>query len=98
VKHGLDPQEPAMLRGNIEAATEDPANRARVRTEIGGLETELIVETTRSDWTGYYRNVADALLGRADLAVRPEEVRRAIAIFDAAMESARTGETVHVEG
>jgi scyllo-inositol 2-dehydrogenase (NADP+) len=98
VKHGLDPQEPAMLRGNIEAATEDPANRARVRTDIGGLETELIVETTRSDWTGYYRNVADALHGRADLAVRPEEVRRAIAIFDAAMESARTGETVRVEG
>ena len=87
-----------MLRGNIEAATEDPANRARVRTEIGGLETEMIVETTRSDWTGYYRNISDALHGRAELAVRPEEVRRAIAVFDAAMLSARTGEAVRVEG
>jgi scyllo-inositol 2-dehydrogenase (NADP+) len=94
VKHGLDPQEPAMLRGNIEAATEDPAHRARVRTDIAGLETEIVVETTRSDWTGYYRNVSDALHGRAELAVRPAEVRRAIAIFDAAMASARTGETV----
>jgi scyllo-inositol 2-dehydrogenase (NADP+) len=98
VKHGLDPQEPAMLKGNIEAATEDPSHRARVRTEIGGLPSEIVVETTRSDWTNYYRNVAAALEGRGELAVRPDQVRRAIRIFDAATLSARTGETVRVEG
>jgi predicted dehydrogenase len=97
VKHGLDPQEPAMLKGNIEAATEDPSHRARVRTEIGGLPSEIVVETTRSDWTNYYRNVAAALEGRGELAVRPDQVRRAIQIFDAATLSARTGETVRVE-
>lgn len=96
VKHGLDPQEPAMLRGEIEAAAEDPAHRARIRTEINGLEGEMVIETLRSDWTNYYRNVADTLEGRAALAVRPEEVRRAIAIFDAAMLSATSGETVKV--
>lgn len=98
VKHGLDPQEPAMLRGDITAASEDPANRARVRTAIGGLETELVIESERSDWTNYYRNVADALQGRADLAVQPAQVRRAIAVFDAAMRAAESGETVRVEG
>ena len=30
-RRGLDPQEMAMLRGDIGAATEDPANRAIVR-------------------------------------------------------------------
>jgi len=45
-----------------------------VRTEIGGLETELTIESARSDWTNYYRNVADALHGRAPLAVTPEHV------------------------
>jgi scyllo-inositol 2-dehydrogenase (NADP+) len=98
VKHGLDPQEPAMLKGNIEAATEDPSQRTRVRTEIAGLETELVVESVRSDWTNYYRNVAAALEGQTELAVRPEQVRRAIQVFDAATLSARTGETVRVEG
>ena len=96
VKHGLDPQEQAMLRGNIEAAVEDPANRARITTEVNGLPAELVVESVRSDWTNYYRNVADALMGRAELVVKPEQVRRAIAVFDAAMRSAATGETVRV--
>jgi scyllo-inositol 2-dehydrogenase (NADP+) len=97
VKYGLDPQEPAMLKGNIEAATEDPSHRARVRTEIADLETELVVDSVRSDWTNYYRNVAAALEGRAELAVRPDQVRRAIQVFDAAAVSARTGETVRLE-
>lgn len=97
VKHGLDPQEPAMLKGDITAAREDPANRARVRTEVAGLETEMVLESERSDWTNYYRNVADALHDRAELVVQPRQVRRAIAVFDAAMLSAESGETVRVE-
>jgi scyllo-inositol 2-dehydrogenase (NADP+) len=96
VKHGLDPQEPAMLAGNIEAAVEDPAHRARIATEDGGLATEMVVETVRSDWTEYYRNIADVLAGRAESIVTPEQVRRAIAIFDAAMQSAATGSTVQL--
>jgi scyllo-inositol 2-dehydrogenase (NADP+) len=98
VKHGLDPQEPAMLAGDIAAARELPEHRARVRTDVGGLEAELVVESARGDWTDYYRNVSDALHGRAELAVKPEEVRRQIAILDAAMESSRTGQTVRPEG
>lgn len=94
VKYGLDPQERAMLGGNIEAAVEDPAHRARLRTDLGGLASELVVESVRGDWTEYYRNVADALAGRAELLVTPEQVRRAMAVFDAAMLSARSGQTV----
>lgn len=96
VKRGRDPQEMAMLRGDIGAATEDPANRAVVRTELSGLTTELTIESVRSEWTEYYRNVAAALRGEAELAVKPEQVRRAIAVFDAAMESSRTGATVRL--
>ena len=96
VKHGLDPQEPAMLAGNIEAAAEDPANRARLRTDLDGLASEIVVDSIRGDWTDYYRNIAGALAGQVDLAVKPEEVRRAMAVFDAAMASAQTGETVRL--
>ena len=96
VKHGLDPQEPAMLAGNIEAAAEDPANRARLRTDLDGLASEIVVDSLRGDWTDYYRNIAGALAGQVDLAVKPEEVRRAMAVFDAAMASAQTGETIRL--
>ena len=96
VKMGLDPQERAMLAGDIGAAVDPPANHARVRTEIDGLATELTVETVRGDWTAYYRNVAAALAGTAPLAVTPEEVRRAMMVFDAAMASSRSGETVRI--
>ncbi|MBI2940270.1 MAG: Gfo/Idh/MocA family oxidoreductase [Chloroflexi bacterium] len=88
VKYGLDPQEPAMLQGNIDAAAEPPEDRFRVRASLGGLTTEMVVESVRGNWTSYYQNVADALAGRAELAIRPEEARRALTIFEAARESA----------
>ena len=96
VKHGFDPQEPAVLAGNIDAAAENPTNRARITTEVGAFATEMVVETVRSDWTNYYRNVADALLGRAELIVTPEQAARAMAVVDAAMQSAKSGETVRL--
>lgn len=96
VKTGLDPQEPAMLAGNIEAAVELPENRARITTDVQGFATEMVIDSVKSDWTNYYRNIADALQGRAGLLVKPEQVRRSIAVLDAATASARTGETVKV--
>ena len=101
VKYGHDPQERTIrssdgARGAIETAREDPANRARITTEVAGFTTEMVVESVRGDWTSYYRNVADALRGRAPLIVTPEQSVRAMSIVDAAMESARTGETVRL--
>lgn len=97
VKNGFDPQEGAMLAGNIEAAQEDPANRARITTEVGGFVSEMTIDTVRSDWTNYYRNIADALRGRAELVVKPEQALRAMEVVDAAMESASSGQTVKVK-
>ena len=85
-----------MLAGNIEAAREDPANRARITTEVGGFVTEMVIETIQSDWTNFYRNIADALAGRAALIVKPEQAGRVMAVVDAAMTSASTGETVRL--
>ena len=56
----------------------------------------MVVESVRGAWTSYYRNIADALRGRAALIVTPEQVVRAMSVVDAAMESARTGETVRL--
>jgi predicted dehydrogenase len=96
IKHGLDPQEKAMVAGHIETAQEDPKHRAQVYTAIDGMETEMTVDTVRGDWKAFYRNIADVLLRGAELAVRPEEVRKDMEIIDAAMESAQTGSAVHL--
>ena len=93
-KTGLDPQEAAMVAGNIDAAVEDPVHYAQVATEIRGTPCEMRIPTLKGDWTAYYRNIADVLLRGADLAVRPEEVRRDMLVIDAAMRSAETGTSV----
>ena len=96
VKTGLDPQEAAMVAGDIDAAVEDPAHYARVTTEIRGMPCEMRIPTLRGDWKVYYRNLADVLLRGADLAVKPEEIRRDMLVIDAAMRSAETGASVQL--
>ncbi|OGG51226.1 MAG: hypothetical protein A3F84_17900 [Candidatus Handelsmanbacteria bacterium RIFCSPLOWO2_12_FULL_64_10] len=97
IKEGLDPQEAAMVAGDIAAAVEAPEHRARVVTAVGGLRAEMRVETLRGDWRAYYRNVAEALSGGADLAVKPEQALVAMRVMDGAMRSARTGEVVKIQ-
>ncbi len=96
IKYGLDPQEGPMRDGNIDAAEEDPANYAKVWTEADGESRELVVESVRSTWKSYYQNISDVLNRGAELAVKPEEVRKTMQVYDAAMKSAETGETVHL--
>lgn len=95
VKWGLDPQEPALLAGDIDQASEPPEHHARIVT-IGddGQPTERTVASERGDWTAYYANVRDALLGTAPLAVTAEDGRRVVAVLEAATESARSGRPI----
>lgn len=97
-KEGVDPQEAAMLRGDIQAAREDPSLYAEVTTELAGTVAEMRLQTLRGDWTAYYRNVADVLDGSAELAVKPEEARRGVILLEAVQESVRSGRTVRFEG
>jgi scyllo-inositol 2-dehydrogenase (NADP+) len=96
VKTGLDPQEPAMLRGAIDQAQESAENQAELRVEANGLVVRSRLESVRGDWTDYYRNVADALDGKAELAVKPEECLRAMRVLDAAMDASRLGRSLDV--
>ncbi|HLL88682.1 MAG TPA: Gfo/Idh/MocA family oxidoreductase [Tepidisphaeraceae bacterium] len=97
VKHGVDPQEPAMIAGDIDAAREDPAAYGKLYT--GHAKTgheESPVPTTPGRWRCFYENVAQVLStwGRPDAvapAVTLDEMRRLMAVLDAAFESARTG-------
>lgn len=94
IKEGLDPQEPAMNRKEIEKARWPEEHRARVQTEVEGMVMNLTLDTVPGDWRKFYQNVSDALRKGADLAVKPEEVRRAVAVLEAARRSAETGERI----
>ncbi|MBC8138982.1 MAG: Gfo/Idh/MocA family oxidoreductase [Fibrella sp.] len=92
VKYGLDPQEKAMIAGDIDAASESPENYAIIHDK----QTEIRVPTLAGRWRSFYENIGDTLAGRATLAVTPESVRRGIAILDAAKRSAQSGEVVRL--
>ena len=109
-KWGLDPQEPALVGGakvpRMGEAREwlreeesawgelvvapDPETperlvRTRVRTELG-------------DYRGFYANVRDAVLGRAELVVPAEEAYWVIKLLEMARESSLEGERLMVDG
>lgn len=89
-KYGLDPQEAAMSGGDIDAAAEDPGTYG----VLNDGTSERTVPTTPGRWRDYYENVADVLLNNADPAVELPELRRQIAVLDAARRSAQSGEVV----
>ena len=83
-----------MVAGNIDAAEQDPTNYAKVWTEAGGENRELVIESVQTTWKSYYQNISDVLNEGAELAVKPEEIRKLMRVYDAAMRSADSGETV----
>lgn len=89
-KFGVDPQEEAMKAGDIDAARENPDNFG----VLSDRKEKTVIETRPGRWRNFYENIGDALQGRAELAVKPESVRRVLAVFDAAQQSARTGKVV----
>ncbi len=84
VKEGLDPQEKAMIAGDIDSATEAREHYARLYSPGG----ETIVEPTPGRWRCYYENIAGALAGTTELAVTAHSVRQTMVAIEAARLSA----------
>ncbi len=93
-KYGLDPQEAAILSGNLDAAAEDPANKMQIEYEKNGVSQHLEFESIHGSWQNYYENIVDVLNRQAELIVKPDEIKRQIKIIDAAMQSASSGQRV----
>jgi predicted dehydrogenase len=91
VKHGMDPQEEALKRGLTPAAQdwgEEPEERwGTLDAQLGGLRVRGRVETVAGRYQSFYRNVADAIEGRAELAVRAEEALVTARVIEAAVRS-----------
>jgi scyllo-inositol 2-dehydrogenase (NADP+) len=98
VKHGLDPQEDALRLGGSPASEgwgEEPEEHwGIINTQAGGAHVRERVETLAGDYAAYYRNVADAIRGRAELMVKPEEAANTIRVIELALESSAMRRTL----
>jgi len=97
VKWGEDPQEPAMVAGNIDSSKESPDKFGKLYTgeTKSGHETTTI-ETLPGRWRNFYENIADVLLNSAAPAVTLPQMRRLMGVFDAIFESEKTGKAVSI--
>ena len=91
VKYGLDPQEEALKQGRTPLEPhwgEEPSELwGKLNTEFAGLRFMGQVETLPGDYRAFYQNIADAISGRAELAVKPEEAKNTIRIIELAARS-----------
>ena len=93
IQYGIDPQEAALMAGDIDAARLDPAHGARLKGE--GAEED--VPRVPGRWRDFYENLADVLTLGVPPLVKLPEARRAIGILDAARRSAEMGARVPVD-
>ena len=98
LKFGLDPQEQQLKDGlsfNSPGFGDDP------ESEWGTLqildEDPRRIPTERGDYRGYYANVRDALLGKAPLAVTPEQAWRTTKLVELARQSSKEQRTLPVD-
>ncbi len=88
---GLDPQEAALKRGEVTAGRAYmPAENCLLVSEVPGAQLQIVP----GDYLAYYQNIAAALAGEAELAVRPESVRDALAVMELAIRSAQLGRSL----
>lgn len=92
IKYGVDPQEASMIAEHIDNAVEDPSLYGR----YSDGKSETVIPTLPGRWRSYYENIRDVLTTGTEPAVKLSEVRRAIAVLDAAFQSARERRVVEV--
>ncbi|QHL87508.1 oxidoreductase [Nibribacter ruber] len=103
LKHGLDVQEEALKQGlfpkDLPATWGvEPENLwGHLNTEIQGLHFLGKVESEVGDYRGFYENVKQAILGEADLEVKPEQARDVIRVIELAMQSSAEKRVVAVD-
>jgi predicted dehydrogenase len=61
-----------------------------------GVKIEGKVESEQGDYRDYFINLRDAINGKAEIAVKPEEARNVIRIIELAFLSSREKRTVSI--
>lgn len=98
VKYGLDVQEENLNKGMIpntpDWGKEPESIWGKLITEYNGVKINSVVESENGDYRDYFINLRDTILGKAELAVKPEEARNVIRVIELAFQSSKEGRTV----
>ncbi len=91
IKYGIDPQEQALINGETPSkpnwGTEPESRWGTLNTSIAGLHYVGRIRTLPGSYTSYFQNVYDAVTGRDELAVKPEQARMAIRLIELGLQS-----------
>lgn len=87
-----DPQEPALASGDFSKNVEPEDGYGTLITETGATKTPTI----QGDWRRFYHNLAGVLLDGAEPMVTLEEMRRVIAVMEAAIESGKRSDVIRL--
>ena len=99
VKFGMDPQEEALKSGRHPANTDywgtDPEqNWGSIYWFDGDSIQQEKIETKAGDYREFYRKLADAIRGKGDVPVDPQQATHVIKIIELALESSEKRKAV----
>jgi scyllo-inositol 2-dehydrogenase (NADP+) len=93
MKHGLDPQEDALVRGETPRdngwGLEPEESWGRLTLSQDGAITRMRIATEAGDYRRYYENVRDAIVSGVPLDVTPEQALTVMRLLELAHESSR---------
>ena len=101
-KYGIDPQEDQLKAGmtfDSPGFGEEPESawgELKICDAATGPVTRR-VKTAHGDYRSFYANVRDALLGKSELDVKPEQAWRTTRLIELARESSAQGRRIHVD-
>ena len=100
VKYGLDVQEATLDGGAIPQGKDwgrEPEDIwGTINVDYNGVKIQGKVESEHGDYREYFINLRDAICGRAEIAVKPEEARNVMKIIELAFQSSTERRTINV--
>lgn len=101
VKYGLDVQEATLDAGAKPEGKDwgrEPENIwGTLNAEYKGVKFQGKVESEQGDYREYFINLRDAIHGKAELAVKPEEARNVMRIIELAFQSSEEKRTILID-
>ncbi|MEO7121247.1 MAG: oxidoreductase [Ginsengibacter sp.] len=99
VKYGLDVQEEALKAGFTSATKsnwgiEPPDIWGTINTDVNGQHFIGKIESERGNYSDFYLNIYNAIMGNENLIVTPLQARNNIRIIELAMQSAQERRTI----
>lgn len=96
LKLGLDPQEGLLKQGAVPEGSDWGAERAEDYGVLHSADGHVVVPTLMGGYQHFFANLADAIMGKADLIVTPQQALDSLKIIELAIQSSEFGKTIAV--